>query len=162
MINEEGGVDPEQFRMEAMFDRMDAVGKAVLGLTIQCAQCHTHKYDPLTQTEYYQMFAFLNNSHEASVTVYTDDELEQCNVVLGRVADVEAKLKAESPDWKQQVVAGQRRSRPTAGLDRVVGAHVGDNGQRYYVQPDHSILAAGYAPTELRRLYNDHRFAGDP
>ena len=41
MINEEGGIDPEQFRMEAMFDRMDAIGKGVLGLTIQCAQCHT-------------------------------------------------------------------------------------------------------------------------
>src|SRR5262245_9049914 len=47
MINEEGGVDPEQFRMEAMFDRMDAIGKGILGLTIQCAQCHNHKFDPL-------------------------------------------------------------------------------------------------------------------
>ena len=54
MINEEGGVDPEQFRMEAMFDRMDAIGKSVLGLTIQCAQCHNHKFDPLTQEEYYR------------------------------------------------------------------------------------------------------------
>ena len=61
MINEEGGIDPEQFRMEAMFDRMDAIGKGVLGLTIQCAQCHNHKYDPLTQEEYYRLFAFLNN-----------------------------------------------------------------------------------------------------
>ena len=61
MINEEGGVDPEQFRMEAMFDRMDAIGKGVLGLTIQCAQCHNHKFDPLTQEEYYRLFAFLNN-----------------------------------------------------------------------------------------------------
>jgi len=54
MINEEGGVDPEQFRMEAMFDRMDAIGKAMLGVTIQCAQCHNHKFDPLTQEEYYR------------------------------------------------------------------------------------------------------------
>src|SRR5207253_905490 len=77
MINEEGGIDPEQFRMEAMFDRMDAVGKAVLGLTIQCAQCHTHKYDPLTQLDYYRMFAFLNNSDEGSATVYTTDQLAQ-------------------------------------------------------------------------------------
>ena len=46
MINEEGGVDPEQFRMEAMYDRMDAIGKGILGVTIQCAQCHDHKYDP--------------------------------------------------------------------------------------------------------------------
>ena len=66
MINEEGGIDPEQFRMEAMFDRMDAIGKGILGLTIQCAQCHNHKYDPLTQEEYYRMFAFLNNDHEAN------------------------------------------------------------------------------------------------
>ena len=52
MINEEGGSDPEQFRMEAMFDRMDAIGKGMLGLTIQCAQCHSHKYDPLTHTDW--------------------------------------------------------------------------------------------------------------
>ena len=65
MINEEGGIDPEQFRMEAMFDRMDAIGKGVLGLTVQCAQCHNHKYDPITQDEYYRLFAFLNNDHEA-------------------------------------------------------------------------------------------------
>ncbi|MGC3957193.1 MAG: DUF1549 domain-containing protein [Verrucomicrobiota bacterium] len=51
MINEEGGIDPEQFRMEAMFDRMDAIGKSVLGLTIQCAQCHDHKFDPISQKE---------------------------------------------------------------------------------------------------------------
>src|SRR6478735_8202836 len=65
MLNEEGGVDPEQFRMDAMFDRMDAVGKSVLGLTIQCTQCHTHKFDPIQHEEYYRMFAFLNNDHEA-------------------------------------------------------------------------------------------------
>ena len=70
MINEEGGADPEQFRMEAMFDRMDAIGKGVLGLTINCAQCHSHKYDPITQEEYYRLFAFLNNSHETQLTVY--------------------------------------------------------------------------------------------
>ena len=65
MLNEEGGVDPEQFRMESMFDRMDALGKSVLGLTIQCAQCHDHKFDPISQKEYYQLFAFLNNDDES-------------------------------------------------------------------------------------------------
>ena len=66
MLNEEGGIDPEQFRMEAMFDRMDAIGKNMLGVTIQCCQCHNHKYDPITQEEYYRMFAFLNDTDEAN------------------------------------------------------------------------------------------------
>ena len=77
MINEEGGIDPEQFRMEAMFDRMDAIGKGILGVTIQCAQCHNHKYDPLTQEEYYRIFAFLNNTHESDIAVYTPAELKK-------------------------------------------------------------------------------------
>ena len=71
MINEEGAIVPEQFRMVEMFDRMDCLGKAVLGLTTQCAQCHSHKFDPLTQDEYYGMFAFLNNTYEAQSWVYT-------------------------------------------------------------------------------------------
>ena len=70
MLNEEGGVDPEQFRMDAMFDRMDAVGKSVLGLTIQCAQCHAHKFDPMSQEEYYRLFAFLNNQDEPTMKVH--------------------------------------------------------------------------------------------
>ena len=74
MLNEEGAIDPEQFRMEAMFDRMDAVGKSVLGLTIQCAQCHNHKYDPLKQEEYYRLFAFINNDHEARPVVYAPEQ----------------------------------------------------------------------------------------
>jgi hypothetical protein len=77
MINEEGGIDPEQFRMEAMFDRFDAIGKSILGLTIQCAQCHSHKYDPITQEEYYRLFAFLNNDHEAQRVVYTPEQLRK-------------------------------------------------------------------------------------
>ena len=68
MVNEEGGADPERFRIEGMFDRMDAIGKAMLGITTQCAQCHTHKYDPLTHEEYYRMFAAINDFHEAIIT----------------------------------------------------------------------------------------------
>jgi hypothetical protein len=66
MINEEGAIIPEQFRMVEMFDRMDCIGKAVLGLSTQCAQCHSHKYDPLTMDEYYGIFAFLNDPMKPS------------------------------------------------------------------------------------------------
>src|SRR5690606_12212517 len=62
LINQEGGTDPEQFRVEAIVDRTNTTGAVWLGLTIACAQCHTHKFDPITQREYYQLFAFFNNS----------------------------------------------------------------------------------------------------
>ena len=105
MINEEGGVDPEQFRMEAMFDRMDCIGKGILGLTIQCAQCHSHKYDPLTQEEYYRMFAFLNNAHEANVAVYTPEEERQRDRIFEQIRDVEELLKRHNPDWPERMAA---------------------------------------------------------
>lgn len=64
MLNEEGGIDPLEFRFHAMTDRMRTTGRTWLGLTIECAQCHTHKFDPITHREYYQFFAFLNNADE--------------------------------------------------------------------------------------------------
>ena len=72
-INQEGGVDPEQFRVDSIFDRVGTTGTVWLGLTIGCAQCHDHKFDPITQKDFYRMFAFLNNQDEPRLTVYPDD-----------------------------------------------------------------------------------------
>ena len=111
MINEEGGVDPEQFRMEAMFDRMDCIGKGILGLTIQCAQCHSHKYDPLTQEEYYRMFAFLNNSHEANVAVYSPEEQKKRAEIVRKIQEIEELIQHQSPDWPARWPSGKSGSR---------------------------------------------------
>lgn len=62
LINEEGGTDPEQFRVEAVVDRVNTTGTVFLGLTVGCAQCHDHKYDPISQREYYQLFAVYNST----------------------------------------------------------------------------------------------------
>ena len=62
LINEEGGTDAEQFRIEAVVDRVNTTGTVFLGLTVGCCQCHDHKYDPLSQREYYQLMAFFNNA----------------------------------------------------------------------------------------------------
>jgi hypothetical protein len=64
LINEEGGSDPEQFRVEATMDRVNTTGAVWLGLTMSCAQCHTHKFDPITHQEYYQLYAFFNNAED--------------------------------------------------------------------------------------------------
>jgi mono/diheme cytochrome c family protein len=62
--NFEGGIDFEQYRVEAVADRVATTGAVFLGLTIGCARCHDHKYDPISQREFYQIFAFLNNVDE--------------------------------------------------------------------------------------------------
>lgn len=62
LVNEEGGTDSEQFRVEAVVDRTNTTATVFLGLTVGCAQCHDHKYDPISQREYYQLYAFFNSS----------------------------------------------------------------------------------------------------
>src|SRR5580765_7246883 len=89
MLNQEGGIEPEQFRVEAMIDRMDTLGKALLGLTVNCCQCHNHKYDPFAQTEYYQLYAFLNNDDEAFLEVPTAAEGKKREEILAQVHELE-------------------------------------------------------------------------
>ena len=65
--NREGGVKIEQFRFEEVIDRANTVGTVWMGLTVACAQCHDHKYDPITQKDYYSLFAFFNNADEVNI-----------------------------------------------------------------------------------------------
>ncbi|HEX3152192.1 MAG TPA: PSD1 and planctomycete cytochrome C domain-containing protein [Gemmataceae bacterium] len=71
MLNEEGGADPLEFRWHAVNDRVATTGTVWLGLTLNCCQCHNHKFDPITQKEYYQFAAFLNNCDEPTIDVPT-------------------------------------------------------------------------------------------
>ena len=153
MINEEGGVEPEQFRMEAMFDRMDAIGKGILGLTVNCAQCHNHKFDPLKQDEYYRMFAFLNNSYEGAMAAYTPEEQLQRANILSQTRELEAKLQEIKPDWLANMNAWEDRVKNDAVAWQVLQPEVIDistDGARYAPQKDGSFLIGGYAPAKHR------------
>jgi hypothetical protein len=86
MLNQEGGIEPEQFRTEAMIDRVDAVGRTWLGMTIACAQCHNHKFDPISQREYFQMFAFLNNDDEPFLEVPSPEQQKQREDLRAKIA----------------------------------------------------------------------------
>jgi hypothetical protein len=72
-INQEGGIDVEQFRVESVLDRVNTTATVFLGLTMGCTQCHDHKYDPIAQREYYQFFAFFNNVDEPELPVATPE-----------------------------------------------------------------------------------------
>ncbi len=69
LTNTEGGADQEQFRVEAVFDRVETTGIAWLGMTVGCARCHSHKYDQISQHEYYRLFAFFNSGAESNTNV---------------------------------------------------------------------------------------------
>jgi len=151
MINEEGGIDPEQFRTEAMFDRMDAIGKSILGLTIQCGQCHSHKYDPLTQEEYYRMFAYLNNCYEANIATYTPAEQSQRDELFAKIRTIEDEIKSQYPDWPQRMADWEAtigEDQPRWEVIETPPEGVPSGGQKYELLDDGSILAQGYAPTK--------------
>lgn len=151
MVNEEGGIDPEQFRMDAMFDRMDCIGKSILGVTIQCAQCHDHKFDPIKQEEYYRLFAFLNNDHEGQRVVYSPEELEQVANLTRQMQEIEARLRHTTPDWEERMAkweASVKKDQPDWIVLRPAVEDLSTDGQKYLPQPDGSFLAQGYAPTK--------------
>lgn len=77
LVNTEGGVDREEDRVKRTVDRTNTVAKVWLGLTLECCQCHSHKYDRISQEEYYEFYAFFNNLLEPLIPVPTKQDLEQ-------------------------------------------------------------------------------------
>ena len=75
MLNEEGGIDPMEYRFYAMVDRVATTGTVWMGLTTECAQCHTHKFDPITQDDYYALMALMNNADEPEMNADSPDKV---------------------------------------------------------------------------------------
>ncbi|MBC8116818.1 MAG: DUF1549 domain-containing protein, partial [Candidatus Saccharimonas sp.] len=108
LINEEGGTDPEQFRIEAVVDRVNTTGTVFLGLTVGCCQCHDHKYDPISQREYYQFFAYFNNAaftggdpsapriDVPSPEQFERGEPERQKTIRAEIAKLDAEVKASA------------------------------------------------------------------
>ena len=121
-INQEGGIDPEQFRVESVMDRVNTFGTVFLGLTIGCAQCHDHKFDPITQREYYQLYAFFNNTvqdghgsgtpggmlefrNEFDSAESVEKELEEARAELERYLDTKGSAVTK---WEQSLTDEER------------------------------------------------------
>ena len=114
MLNEEGGIDPNEFRFHAMTDRVATTGATWLGLTLGCAQCHTHKFDPLTHREYFQIMAFMNNADEPDVDIPPADAEEQRKKNAVQVQKLLAELPAK---WatKPAMKPGEKPAAKPAG-----------------------------------------------
>jgi len=141
MANNESGIIDEEYRVEYVADRLETTGTTWLGLTIGCARCHDHKYDPITQREFYQLFAFFNNVPESGLikadnpppvlsVPSAQQELELKNLSAAtQQAEREfqpftAALRQQIADWEKTATTSLTPS-PTAQL----AAHFSFDGQ---------------------------------
>jgi Protein of unknown function (DUF1549)/Planctomycete cytochrome C len=96
MQSQEGGIVPEEYRTEYVADRVTTLGRAMLGVSVECARCHDHKYDPVTQKEYFELFAFFNSVNEHGQIPYSG--IPSPSVM---VLDAKTRAPASSPDRRR-------------------------------------------------------------
>ena len=110
MQSQEGGIVPEEFRVEYVADRTQTLGTAFMGLTLQCARCHDHRYDPISMKEYYELYGFFNNVNEIGVIPYageasptvilpSEEAEEQLAELNAQIQTLEVKVDFSHPNY---------------------------------------------------------------
>jgi len=158
MLNEEGGIDPLEYRFYAMVDRVATTGTVWLGLTTGCAQCHSHKYDPISHTDYYRLMALLNNADEPDLTVPDKPLQARRKSIEDQVAKLRAQLPESFPPASGDGKEADRRKRhyedrlrewtsqqQSAAVDWTIlrPVKLSSNLPRLEPQPDGSIISSG-------------------
>ena len=139
LANNEGGTDDEEFRVVAVKDRLSTTLNAWMGLTVRCAECHSHKYDPISHREYYQLLDFFNQTVDAD----NRDDRPKLEVRPVRNPATMASLNSKIEDLNNKLQGRPvvwHALRPTATSSR--------NGTEFEVLDDDSILATGPLPGE--------------
>lgn len=154
LTNTEGGADQEEFRVAAVVDRVNTTSGVWLGLTLGCAQCHSHKYDPLTLREYYGFFAFFNQGQEVDIPAALPQEAAAYATAKAAYDAAHAPYLAAITAFEQtQLPARQAEWERT--LDRIQFIDwrilepetlTSANGTKFTKQPDGSYLAGGPNP----------------
>lgn len=154
-INDEGGGDAEEYRTKAVKDRVATLGTAWLGLTLNCAECHTHKYDPVTHDEYYRLYAFFNNTTDggnystaptlpvpapdlSDTRAYLKDQIASTRAAL---AERERSLPGEQAAWEARL-----RNRGEVWHPLALTNALSTGGSGYTNLADGSVLATGVNP----------------
>jgi cytochrome c553 len=163
LTNTEGGTDQEQFRVEACFDRTETTGSVWLGLTVTCARCHSHKYEAISQREYYQLFAVFNNGDEQTTVVPKSvAEVEEYGRAKAahdaQLAALDAKIQTEQEKLEPAIAAWEERTQKQLAADRAqplrtqaleAASYSSDGGVEFESQKDGSVLVKGPNPERV-------------
>ncbi len=162
--NVEAGTDPEETRVNQVHDRVNTVGMIWLGATLECAQCHDHKYDPFSMREYYELFAFFNHTaleadrakantpgsiafRGPEMPISSPAQESERAAIAARLAEVEKKIAAlaetagPTPEWEAALVKQAAEAAVEHPLEIAHFESLG--GATYEVQPDKSVLISG-------------------
>ena len=149
-INTEGGVDREQFRIDSIYDRIATTGEVMFGLTFGCAQCHDHKYDPISQVEYYRLFAFFNNADEPRIEAPTNEILFQRENIKIKIKTLESKLRELNKNNQRKSleaeIANLKNTQPKAPTTLVMAKRKQPRITRRFIQGDFTMPAEEVQP----------------
>jgi mono/diheme cytochrome c family protein len=162
MLNFEGGVDREEYRWYSLIDRVNTTAAVWLGLTLECAQCHNHKFDPFTQKDFYRMLAFFdNNQHqiielgqgeghdqEPEIELPTSEQAARSRVLRNLIAEVQTLLNTQTPELDAAQIEWEAKIKKTDDDWAILRpSHVDSaGGTTLKVLEDESILASGKNP----------------
>jgi len=160
MLNQEGGIDVEEYYWYSLVDRVNTTASVWLGSTLGCAQCHNHKFDPFTQKDYYRMLAFFGNGEhkkagagdyfmaEAELALPTPEQARKSQELHSKISQLQTALDTQTPQltpaqqvWEKDIASSESRwSVLTPSHIESVG------GATLTLQPDGSILASAKNP----------------
>jgi len=166
MLNQEGGIDPEEARFETMVDRVNTTATVFLGSTIGCAQCHNHKYDPFTQKDYYRLYAFFEGAEykigyqgesndensrfikEPEILIATPDQEKQRATLESQIDAMNDSIKTKTPQLESARQAWESRQREAHKVWRVLDPVnlKSDGGTILTREADSSVMATGPNP----------------
>lgn len=156
MVNDEGGTDNEEFRVAAVKDRVDTTLQAWMGLTFGCAKCHSHKYDPITQREYYQVYAYFNQTEDADdfderpkLATPTDEQAAALARLRSELTELEQQRDAETDALSAEIETWAESVRSHSGwIVPVPTSLTAASGSSLKTQADGSILAEAKSPAK--------------
>ncbi|MFO0888120.1 MAG: PSD1 and planctomycete cytochrome C domain-containing protein [Isosphaeraceae bacterium] len=156
LTNDEGGTDDEEFRIAAVKDRVDTTVQVWMGLTMGCAKCHSHKYDPIGQKEYYQFYAFFDQT--ADRDRYDDGPAEpfptaeqqgRLDALKGRIEKLRSAMAKPTPEQAKALRQWEEKTRGQATWAALRPAAMkAASGSALALQPDGSVLAKGPGPAK--------------